>query len=202
MRKAFSKFSLINSNESKIITKYENFVSRTYCFYKKRCDDNQTVGNHDTKRAIIIIIIKLCASLFLIRCVLWPTPFIKYWTCNAYHYLGNALLINLAVLSATLAGNFGNGACFICYNLVNKERLLIYFDRFVHKKLNYRLNVTFRRKFFRRLNLFVYLLNTIHIPTVINWSCLICGPVIVGYFDPNVQFSLIGEIFIFMQTNH
>ena len=192
MRKAFEIFSLVNFHERKIIEKYERFLSRTYCFYKVKFDD-QINSKFDVKRFTIICTMKLCSLIFLIRCVLWPTPLIKYWTCNAYHYLGNAFMINLAMCCATLSANFGNGLCILGYSMVNKQCFLVYFDKFKYKKLQYSLNDHYRRRFLRRLDMFTNLLNIIHIPTLINWSCLICGPIIVGYFDPSVQFSIIGE---------
>ena len=193
MRKAFANFSLVNSNEKKIITRYERFVWRTHCFYSKRCDENQANAKHDVKRATIILIMKLCSLIYLIRCILWPTPFIKYWTCNAYHYLGNPIVVNLAMFAATISANIGEGSIFTGNSLVNNSPYLIYFDKFKHKKHIYYLNERNRRKFFKRLNLFANLLNTIHIPTVVNWSCLMSSSVIIGYFDADLQFSLMGE---------
>ena len=194
MRKRFEIFSLVNYYERKIIDKYERFLARTHCFYKAPGEDTESMDNMDITQVIIICMMKLCAFISLIRCVLWPTPFIKYWTCNAYHYLGNALMINLALCCATMAADFGNGICFTGYSLVNRSCFMIYLDNFKNKKLVYLLNERFRRKLFRRLNLFANLLNAIYIPTLINWSCLICGPIIIGYFDREVQFSIIGEI--------
>ena len=194
MRKAFGKFSLVNSDEERVLIKYERFVWRTHCFYsKQRCNENTPNGKHDVKRAIIIFIMKLCSFTFLIRCILWPTPFIKYWTCNAYHYLGNAIFISLVMFAATMSGNIGMGLFFTGNSLVHRSPFLVYFDKFQHKKHSYYLNERNRHKFFQRLNLFAKWLNAIHIPTVISWSCLISGPVIMGYFDPDLQFSLISK---------
>ena len=191
---------LTPSLEKRIMSKYEHFLSKSLFFYTTNFDE---IGKQNNRRLCMLAFIKVCALIVMMRSIaslLWPTPFVRDLTCNGFHYLGNPFIVNVGVIAITLLGSFGHGGLHQYFNVYGQSRMFFYMKKIKNRQMKYKLNGRFNRKFFRRLNIIAMLLNKVFVLFYIIFSCFLCCPLIFGYFDDELNFSITGKLLFYILT--
>ena len=190
--------NLTPNEEKKIISKYEKFLSNSLFFYTTNFDE---IGKKNNRRLLILVILKVCPFLHMARSVvhlLWPTPFVTDLTCNAYHYLGNPVVLDNGESVAMLSCNLSHGALHQYYNIYGRSRMFWLMNKIKNRGMEYKLNHRFNLKFYRRLNIIGVSLNIMFIFNWLSIGVLLSIPSIIGYFDDQHNFTPIGkEVLIF-----
>ena len=195
------KLGYLTPNEEKrIMSKYEHFLSKSLFFYTTNFDE---IGKQDNRRLCMMASLKVCSLIIMMRSIasfLWPTPYVRDLTCNGFHYLGNPLILNIGVIAVTLLGSFGHGGLHQYFNVYGQSRMFWYMNKIKNRHMKYKLNGRFNRKFYRRLNLIAMLLNKTFLPSFIVCVCFLCSPLIIGFFDEELNFSVTGKLLLGILT--
>lgn len=184
------EFNNIFENYQNILQKYFTFIVRSNSNYSA---DNFYHGKK--KRILILLLLKMCTLLFTLRCIvniLWPTPLIRDITCNAFHYLGNSVLVNIALAAGAFSGNLCAGMTVIFFNSNGLSPLLTQINAMKLQNIGYKLNRKYRQKLCRRIDLISSLLSTQLIPIWLTYTIVFCIPTFIGYFDPELNFTSTG----------
>ena len=186
--------------EVNVFRKFEILFSKYYWFSIYTDFDGFELGQLKKRKARLfgIIVLKLCSIILAMRCivnVIWPNPYVRDLTCNAFHYLGNTTLINLAFASGSISGNLIIGLNVLYFNLRGQSSHYLLLNKLKYRRVKYKLNTKFRRKFFAKLDLISIVLSKQFIPIWFVYSFLFCTPTLIGYFDPELNFTPMGIIF-------
>ena len=200
---ASSKLNAIKLNqltpteEKKVMAKYETFLSRSLFFYTTNMNE---IGKTNTRRLLFLLSMKVCAIFIMTKSIVYivrPTSYIRDLTCNGYHYIGDPFLINLLVIFGSLLGHFGHGPLHLYNNLLGQSRMFWFMHKIKNRRMKYKLNNHFNRKFYRRLNVIAMSANKVLIPSWLLLCVVIGGTNIIGFFDDQLNFSLIGKVLCF-----
>ena len=196
----FLSYSITSIEERRIFTRLEMFL---HSIYYSTTTDFDTVRKLDwqdwrqVKRFLKILVIKFSTLLIAIRClvsIIWPTAYVRDLTCNGYHYLGNPFLVNLAFLCGAFSGTLTLALVNQYLILRGESYQMLFIQKIKYKRLEYGLDRRFNTKFYRKFNLISRAVRSQFVPLWLGSSVLYCAPSVIGYFDPEVNFSLIGEL--------
>ena len=191
--------NLVTSCEEKLIFgRYERFLGKTYYSTITNFDKMTEFETRKSKlsRLSKIWFIKISCMLMTLRCfvnIFFPTEFIKNITCNAYHYLGNSALINLGLFTAGLATPLILGTTHQYFISSGQSYQFEYMHKIKYKRLDYRLNNEFNNKFYRKFNWISRGVSTLFLPSMLMQVLLHLVPLILGRFDPRLDFNDIGN---------
>ena len=150
-------------------------------------------------KVFMIIFVKLLTICFGLRCianVFWPnSPLVQQLTCNGFHYLGNSPMLNLGMLAGIISGSLLVGTCQQYFILNWKSFRLQYINKIKYQRLDYRLNNAFNNKFFKKFNWISIWTYTQFIPVFLTVSAIYCTPTLIGNFDPELNYNLLGIIY-------
>ena len=192
------RFSYTSPEEQLIFARYESFFKRTLYSMSTTFDDFIKIDLKNKKnstRFTRITILKIMSFVFVLRSainVLYPTEFVKFITCNGFHYLGDHLLINMAVLAGSLTGSLVLGFTQQYSIFSGQSYQFEYMNKIKYRRLDYRLNRRLNKKFYRKFDWISRGATILFKPTLCAVSVLICTPGFIGYFDPDIQFNPIG----------
>ena len=190
--------SISKTVQDKIFSRYEKFLAQS--IYSTSANFDQVTKGDTGKRSrvIKIILVKILTICFGLRCipnVFWPnSPLIQQITCNAFHYLGNSSMINLGLLGGMISGTLILGPCQQYFIFSGNSFQLQYLNKIKYRKFDYRLNDTFNSKFFREFNWISIWAYTQFLPVTITMAALYCTPSLLGYFDPELNLNLLGNL--------
>ena len=189
---------ITNFENNRIFTKYEKFLANT--LYSPSTNFEHTSkfevkSPQKRSRLIKITMIKICSLAFAIRSfvsILWPTEYIRGLTCNGFDYLGSSILFDMPFLAGTLSGSLLLGPTQQYFILSGQSYQFEYMNKIKYRRLDYRLNRRLNNKFYRKFNWISKGVNRLFIPSFLFAAILYFAPTVMGYFDPEVQFTLIG----------
>ena len=196
----FLSYTITSIEERRIFTRLEKFLRSIYYSTTTDFDSVRKIDWKDrsqVKRLMKILVFKLCTLLISIRSlvsIIWPTPYIRDLTCNGYHYLGNPFLANMAFLGGTFSGTLTLGLANQYLIIRGESYQMRFIQKIKYKRLEYGLNRRFNTKFYRKFNLISRGVRSQFVPLWLMFSFMYCSPSVIGYFDPKVNFSLIGEL--------
>ena len=192
----FKKSHRVLSNDDKTFVKFEKTLSRLFFFYTTKFSEYDQVNFKKNKiRMVVLVLVKVASTILLIRCilnVLWPSKQIRDLTCNAYHYLADPFLMNLTFFAGSLTGNMGIGLANQLFDMTGNNMLFRYLNKIKCRTLDYPLNNKHRNKLNLYLNIISLYLATQFVPSWLICSVFYSMPTIIGYFDPALNFSIIG----------
>ena len=194
--KLSKRVHITGMEERRIFTQFEKFLAFSYYSIPKDFEFYNK-NKISTWRFFIISIIKVLSILLGIRSllnILWPTPYIRDLTCNAYHYLGSQVMINLVFLGGVISANMILAMTNQYFNLIGQSAMFRYMNKVKNQTLDYELKGRFRNKYFRYFKLLAKVVSTQFIPNCLLFTLIYCSPSVFGYFDPELNFSLMGEL--------
>ena len=183
--------------EQHMFGELEKFIDKSHILKANSFDDFTRI-KFDEKRFLLIIVMKILSFIFFIRCILnivWPTAYIRDLTCNAYHYLGDPVLINLVFLGGVTTVNILIGLFYQYFNLSGQSYQCKYMSKVKHQTFDFKLKGRFADKYFRYFKLISKGVSTQFLPICLAMAFIFCSPTLIGYYDPELNFSLMGKLF-------
>ena len=182
--------------ESQIWAEYQKYLNNTFYLLFTNLDDTGKIKfNLKNPRIILILIIKSSSLLFDLKFVLnliWPSSFTSQLTCDTFHYLGNDQLLNLSPglffsminIGSTVFQYFQYRA--VCY-------IFGYLCKVKNDRINSKIDRKRKAKFYRTFYLITIIIPMAHIASAICLNLVMDIPLILGYFDPALNFNGFGK---------
>ena len=190
--------SLTTSEEKTVFKTYEKVLQKYFWFGVHTDFEDYDQAGFTNKRSkfIKLLILKIGNFLFALRCllnILWSTPYVRDLTCDAFHYLGNQVHINIACLGGCLVTDIIVGYTAVYYSLSGQSLRFRFLNDLKNQTIGCKLSFKYKRKLYRRIDLISFFISTLFIPIWFIYSFIFCIPTFIGYFDPGLNFSILGE---------
>ena len=186
--------------EIKLFDKIERFCYKTF-YFTSPTFHHYINGEKNTKRIIIIMLIKSTALLIFIRFGLslsFNTPFILWLTSDANQVLGNRFIISSILCFGALVADLMIGLLLQYKQITGNLYIINHLFQIKKHQNDKNLNTIFAQKFARQLKLISKFLDYPSLFTIVmNASFIFCLPPIVAYLDINseIQYSVWSIIF-------